>query len=256
MITFDRPICFLDLETTSVDVLTAKIIEMSVVKWFPDGKEREVKTYRFNPGVPIPAGASEVHGITDEMVKDCPKFKNMVPSFIKYLDGCDIGGFNSNRYDLPIILREVKDAGYELDVKDRRLIDVGNIYKINEPRTLSKGVEYYLGRSHDGAHGAEADTIATVEIFEKQIQMYFNDEDKVLTVDELDEYCNFGKKRLDLAGKFEYKEDGQTVTFSFGSHKGENVLMNYGFLQWMLSKDFTPDTKAWCKYFLDKIPFK
>lgn len=255
MIAFERPIAFLDTETTGVDIAKDRIIEIAVIKWFPDGRDREGKTYRFNPGIPIPASATEVHGISDADVKDCEPFSRYASGLIEYLEGCDIGGFNSNRYDIPLLLEELKRAGKTLDLSNRRLIDVGNIYKAYEPRTLSAGVKLYLGKDHTEAHGAEADTIATIDIFEEQISRYFSD-DKVIEMEEFETIANFGKKRLDLAGKFAYSEDGKKIILTFGKHKGEDVLLNYGFLNWMLAQDFTPDTKDYCKKFISQIPFR
>lgn len=253
MISLERPIVFIDVETTGTDTQADRIVEMSVVK-LKVGGERIVKTYRFNPGIPIPAGATAIHGISDEDVKDNPPFSKMAKSFLEFITGCDLAGFKSNQFDFPLLYSEFTMAGIEWDYNGHNMIDVGSIYTIQEPRTLAAAVKFYCGKELEGAHGAEADIWATVDVFEKQIEQY---PDLPKTVEELALFSNYGKKRLDMAGKFTLAEDGTTVLFNFGKQKGQPAKNDYGFLQWMVYKaSFPPDTTKIAKQLMGEIPFK
>ena len=158
-----RPIVFFDLETTGVDTARDRIVEISLVKVMPDGREI-VKTRRINPGMHIPAEASAIHHITDEDVKDCPQFAQIAKSLAQFLEGCDFGGFNSNRFDLPVLVEEFLRAGVDVDFKRRRFIDVQNIFHKMEQRTLVAAYKFYCDKNLEEAHSAEADTLATYEV--------------------------------------------------------------------------------------------
>lgn len=249
MIKTDRPIVWLDIESTGVDRENDRIVELCMIKIHPDGK-KEVKTRRFNPEMPIPKEASEVHGIYDDDVKDEPTFRQVSKGVHAFIQGCDLGGFNSNAFDIPMLYSEFLRAGIEWDYSAHRMIDVGNIYKRLYPRTLESAVQTFLGREHDGAHGAEADTIATYEVMD-----YFlsNSDDVPKTVDELHLYSNYDSEILDLHGKFKCADDGETILLNFGKHRGEPAKDHLDFLEWMVTRaSFTPDVNNICYQLLEE----
>lgn len=236
-----KPICFFDIESTGTSVENDRIVEISILK-VSDSEQHESKTRKVNPGIPIPKGASDIHGILDEHVANEPKFAMIAKGVYSFIEGCDIAGFNSNRFDVPMLYNEFLRAGITWDYTKFRMIDVGNIYKIFEPRTLSAGVKFYLGREHEGAHGAEPDVLATAQIFFEQVKRY------QLPIDDMDQLqliSNFDKKILDLSGKFTYNKDNDVV-FNFGPKIGVPVKLERGLVQWMLDRDFPLDTKEIC----------
>lgn len=239
MIQLERPLIFIDIESTGVDREQDKIVELCLCKLFPDGK-REIKTNRYNPGIPIPAGATEVHKITDADVAGKPFFKQHAKAILDWIEGCDIAGFNSNSYDCVMLFHELSRAGLYWDYTKVRLIDVGNIFKIKEPRTLTAAVKMYCGKDHEEAHGAEADVLATLEVFEKQLERY---EDLPQTLDELCVFSNFDKQMLDLSGRFVYDKDG-VILLNFGKYKGQPAKDCMDFLNWMVYKaNFSEDSR-------------
>lgn len=163
-----RPIVFLDLETTGVDPAKDRIVEISLVKVQPDGS-KEVKTRRINPGMPIPPESTAIHGIADDDVKDEPRFEQIAKSLAAYMEGCDLAGYNSNRFDIPVLAEEFLRAGVDVDLKKRRFIDVQNIFHKMEQRTLVAAYRFYCDRELEGAHSAEADTLATYEVLKAQL---------------------------------------------------------------------------------------
>lgn len=234
----ERPICFLDLETTGVDTDHSFICEITVLKIDKDGNE-DLTTMLINPGVPIPKDATDVHGITDEMVKDKPIFASVSKNLLKYIEDCDIAGFNSNSFDVPMLVSMFSRVGLKLNWKNINLIDVRNIFVINEERTLSAGVKFYLNRDHSEAHSAEADVLATRDILVQQMAKY----DLTRDMKELALYSNYGREFVDLSRKFVKNEKGEIV-FNFGSHMGKVATTEKKYLQWMIEKgDFTADTK-------------
>ncbi len=166
-----RPIVFFDLETTGVDTAHDRIVEISMIKIMPDG-ERIVKTRKLNPEMHIPEAATAVHGITDEDVKDCPRFAQVAKSLAQFLTGCDFGGFNSNRFDMPVLVEEFLRAGVDVDFKRRRFVDVQNIFHKMEQRTLVAAYKFYCDKDLTDAHSAEADTLATYEVLKAQLDRY------------------------------------------------------------------------------------
>lgn len=160
-----RPLVFFDLETTGVQITRDRIVEISIVKVHPDG-ERETKTRRINPGIPIPPEATAVHGISDEDVADCPTFAQVARSLYTWLEGCDIAGFNSNRFDVPMLIEEFLRAGVAINFDDRYFVDVQTIFHKMERRTLEAAYKFYCNKTLENAHSAEADTLATVEVLE------------------------------------------------------------------------------------------
>ena len=237
----EKPIVFFDLETTGVNIATDRIVEISILKVFPNGN-KESKTWLVNPEVEIPKEAAEIHGITNEKVVTEPTFKELAPEVSKMIEGCDLAGFNSNRFDIPLLAEELMRAGIDFDMNDRKAVDVQTIFHKKEQRTLSAGYQFYCGKELEGAHGAEADTNATYEILLAQIEKYDDLENDVKS---LSEFSTHGK-RGDFAGFILINDDGQEI-FSFGKYKGrtvEEVLKeNLGYNNWMQNADFPLYTK-------------
>ncbi len=231
-----NPIIFLDLETTGTDAAKDRIVEMSLVKVMPD-QSREVKTRRLNPEMHIPEAASAVHGITDEDVKDCPKFREIAKSLAAYIEGCDFAGYNSNRFDIPVLAEEFLRAGVDVDFKKRKMVDVQNIFHKKEQRTLSAAYQFYCGKELEGAHGAEADTLATLDVLESQLDRY---PDLGNDVDALATFSSMGEN-ADYAGRIQYDDKGHEI-FAFGKYKGRRVAEVFredsGYYAWMMNGDF------------------
>lgn len=249
----DRPLIVFDLETTGTNIKTDKIVELSVVKLFPNG-EKEIKTRKINPGIPIPKEAIAIHGISDEDVKDAPFFKQISKNLYIYLEGCDLAGYNIRKFDIPVLTNEFKSAGLEFSIEGRRILDAFSIYCKMEPRTLTAAYRNFCGKPLVGAHGAEADTLATMEVLEAQINRYSNYSKEELpeeiswptTMDEFNSFCDQrDPNRIDDAGRFKWRDDKAMV--SFGKYSGqlleEVALGNPGFLKWIINADFPDDTK-------------
>ncbi len=241
-ITLDRPLAVLDLETTGTDVKNDRIVEVSVLKLFPGGGH-DHRTRRVNPGVPIPTEATSVHKITDDDVADCPSFRAVAPALSKYLDGCDLAGFNVLGFDLRLLVAEFNRAGLVFPVAGRKVIDACKIYHQRERRDLTAALRFYCEREHEGAHGAAADVLATAAILDAQVARY---EDLPRTVEGLHAQCN-DPAALDMSGMFGKDEDG-VVVFIKGKYKGRSlfdiVQTKPDYLQWMQREDFFEDTKA------------
>ena len=236
-----RPIIFFDLETTGVDAAKDRIVEISMVKIGING-EKQVKTRRINPEMPIPAEATAVHGITDEDVKNEPTFKQIAKSLAKYIEGCDFGGFNSNRFDLPVLVEEFMRAEVDVDFRNRKFIDVQNIFHKKEQRTLVAAYKFYCDKDLENAHSAEADTLATYEVLEAQIERYG---DIGSTVEELASFSTHNEM-VDFAGRITLNEKGEEI-FTFGKYKGRKVedvfRMEPSYYSWMMQGDFPLYTK-------------
>ena len=248
MINSDKPIAFFDIETTGLNVKTDRIVEISLVQVLPFLNECDIDangivkppiTYRLNPEMHIPEAASEVHGIYDENVVACPAFKDIAGEIFAIVSSCHIAGFNSNSYDIPILYNELLRAGIEWDYSDCKFIDVGNLYKIMEPRTLEAAYKFYCDSFLADAHHAQADVYATIRVFNKMQEKYI---DLPVQVDELAIFSNFGKKMLDISNYFSLNNDGQII-FNFGKHRNELALNHVDYLNWMLNSDFPADTK-------------
>jgi len=236
-----RPICFFDLETTGIDVARDRIVEISIVKVHPNGTE-ETKTWLVNPEMPIPFLASQVHGITDEKVANAPTFKALATQIHNMIKDSDLAGFNSDRFDIPLLAEELLRAGVDFDMKNRVSVDVQTIFHKMEERTLSAAYKFYCGKSLENAHSAEADTTATYEILKAQLERYENLENDIKSLSEF----TTRKKSVDFAGFIVMNEDQQEV-FSFGKHKGklvEKVLEEEpGYFGWIQNADFPLYTK-------------
>ena len=237
----EKPIVFFDLETTGVNIGNDRIVEISILKVFPNGN-KESKTWLVNPEIEIPQGATDVHGITNEKVATEPTFKELAPKVNEMIADSDLAGFNSNRFDIPLLAEELMRAGIDFDMKNRKAIDVQVIFHKKEQRTLSAGYQFYCGKELEGAHGAEADTNATYEILLAQLDKY---EDIENTVDALSEYSSHSK-RADFAGFILMNDDEQEI-FSFGKYKGRTVeevfKENPGYNNWIQNADFPLYTK-------------
>jgi len=236
-----NPIIFFDLETTGVNFTHDRIVEISYLKISPNGDE-EIKTRRINPEMPIPAAATAIHGISDDDVKDCPTFKTIAKSLAAQIEGCDLAGYNSNRFDIPMLVEELLRAGVEIDLRKRKFIDVQVIFHKMEQRTLSAAYKFFCDKELEDAHSAEADTKATYEILKAQLDRYPDLENSVDFLDQFSRQSDF----VDFAGRIVYNDKGVEV-FNFGKHKGRlvtDVLANEtSYYTWMMNGDFSLDTK-------------
>ena len=246
-----QPIVFFDLETTGVNIATDRIVEISILKVFPNGN-KESKTWLVNPGVEIPVGSTAVHGITNEKVANEPTFKELASAVSKMIAGCDLAGFNSNRFDIPLLAEELMRVGIDFDMIGRKAIDVQVIFHKKEQRTLGAGYQFYCGKELEGAHGAEADTNATYEILLAQVDKYG---DIGNTVDALSEYSTHGE-RADFAGFILMNDEKQEI-FSFGKYKGRTVeevfKENPGYNNWIQKADFPLYTKKVLKQIKERM---
>lgn len=236
-----NPLVFFDLETTGVDIVKDRIIEISMVKVYPNGKE-EVKTKRINPGMPIPPESTAIHGIKDEDVKDCPSFKMIAKSLAAQIEGCDLAGYNSNRFDIPMLAEEFLRAGVDIDLHRRKFIDVQTIFHKMEQRTLSAAYKFYCNKSLENAHTAEGDTMATYEVLKAQLDRYPELKNDVAFLSKFSSYSN----NVDFAGRMIYNSKGEEV-FNFGKYKGrlvsEILKIEPGYYAWMMNGDFPLNTK-------------
>ena len=236
-----NPLVFFDLETTGIDIVKDRIIEISYVKVFPNGKE-ESKTMRINPGMPIPPASTAIHGITDDDVKDCPLFKNVAKQLAAQIEGCDLAGYNSNRFDIPLLAEEFLRAGVDIDLTRRKFIDVQTIFYKMEQRTLAAAYKFYCQKSLENAHTAAADTMATYEVLKAQLDRYPELKNDVTFLSEFSSFTN----NVDFAGRMVYNEKNQEV-FNFGKYKGrlvEEVLkQEHAYYSWMMNGDFPLNTK-------------
>jgi DNA polymerase-3 subunit epsilon len=236
-----NPIVFFDLETTGVNVGTDRIVEISYLKVYPNGNEMS-RTLRINPGMHIPEQASEVHGIYDEDVKECPTFKQVAKEIAADFEGADIAGFNSNRFDVPLLAEEFLRADVDLDMTRRKFVDVQVIFHKMEQRTLVAAMKFYCGKDLADAHSAEADTRATYEVLKAQLDRYPELKNDVDALAEFSSHTN----NVDFAGRIVYNDKGVEV-FNFGKYKGipvqEVFRRDPGYYSWMMQGDFTLNTK-------------
>lgn len=237
-----NPLVFFDLETTGINISRDRIIEISFLKIFPNGDE-EIKSKRVNPGMPIPPQSTAIHGITDEDVKDCPSFRQIAKSLASQIEGCDLAGFNSNRFDVPMLAEEFLRADIDFDMSKRKFIDVQIIFHKKEPRTLEAAYKFYCDKELVDAHSAEADTRATYEVLKSQLKHY---PDLVNDVEALSKDYGSFNDNVDFAGRFVYDENNIEV-FNFGKHKGKSVVeilkREPGYYGWMMDGDFPLNTK-------------
>jgi len=236
-----NPLVFFDLETTGINITKDRIVEISYLKVMPDGKE-ECKTRRVNPQMPIPEQATAIHGITDDDVKDCPTFKELAKSLAVQIEGCDLAGFNSNRFDIPVLAEEFLRAGVDIDLTKRKFIDVQTIFHKMEQRNLAAAYKFYCGKDLVDAHSAESDTRATYEVLKSQLDKYSELENDV---DALSKFSSFNNN-VDFAGRMIYNEKGDEV-INFGKYKGQLVrevlVKDFGYYGWIMNGDFPLNTK-------------
>jgi DNA polymerase-3 subunit epsilon len=249
-----RPLAFFDLEATGTNIGADRIVEISVIKMHPDGSEA-VKTWRVHPGMPIPLESSLIHGIYDEHIKDEPKFHEIAQAVAEFIEDSDLAGYNSNKFDIPMLMEEFLRTSVAFDIENRHFVDVQNIFHQMEQRTLKAAYQFYCSKDIINAHSAEADTRATMEVLLAQIARYENMEweDKkgnrsipvVNDVEALHKFTNLNKP-VDFAGRMVYNEAGEE-TFNFGKHKGktvEDVLkIEPSYYSWMMNGDFPLYTK-------------
>jgi DNA polymerase-3 subunit epsilon len=249
-----RPIAFFDIESTGTNLVTDRIVEISILKILPDNT-KDLRTHRINPGIHIPEEVVAIHGITDEDIKDCPRFSDLAVSINQFLTNCDLAGYNSNKFDIPFIVEEFLRAGIDFEIKGRRFVDVQNIFHKMEPRTLRAAYKFYCEKELIGAHGAEADTLATYEVLKAQLERYdhveYIDQDKKASfpisndIQALHEF-SFHSHFADFVGHIVFNQKKVEV-FNFGKHKGKPVeeifKIEPSYYDWMMKSDFPLFTK-------------
>ncbi len=241
MLQLHRAVAFIDLETTGLNLSSDRIIEIAIIKIMPDNT-RVVKRKILNPEMPIPLKSSEIHGITDEMVKDAPTFKQVANEIKQFLENCELGGYNSNRFDIPLLMEEFLRAEIDVDLSNRKMIDVQHIFYTMEPRTLSAAYKFYCEKELMNAHSAEVDIEATIEVFLAQVEKYKqlgNTVESILSV--------IGEEKvIDYARRFIYDEKGIEV-FNFGKYKGKSIIETLKnepqYYDWIMRGDFPLHTK-------------
>ena len=248
-----NPLVFLDLETTGINVVTDRIVEIAFLKIHPDGREEE-KLMLINPGIPIPPQSTAIHGISDEDVKDAPLFREEAKNLARFIEGCDLAGFNSNRFDIPLLTEEFLRAEVDLDLKRRKFVDVQTIFHRMEKRTLAAAYKFYLQKELENAHSAMIDTKATYEVLKAQLERYegatFEEGGKVSVpiVNEISQLSSFSSfdRNVDYAGRIVYDEQGVEV-INFGKHKGKPVekllAEEPSYYNWMMNGEFPLYTK-------------
>ncbi len=248
-----RPICFFDIESTGTDAARDRIVEIAIIKIMPDGT-RQTKTKRINPEMPIPPQTTAVHGISDEDVKDAPTFKQAANELKQFIEHCDLGGYNCNRFDIPLLAEEFLRAGIQIDFTHCKMIDVQQIFYKMEKRTLSAAYQFYCNKTLEHAHSAEADTEATYEVLLAQLERY---PELSTDVDTLHEFTS-GDEIVDYARRM-VKIDG-VVVFNFGKHKGRSVEQVFKeepqYYDWMMKSDFALHTKQKISEIIQKMLLK
>ena len=236
-----KPFCVFDLETTGINVSKDRIVEICILKVNPDAS-RESKTWLVNPEMPIPKESTEVHGITDEKVKNAPTFKEIAPKILEMISGSDLGGFNSNRFDVPLLAEELLRAGLDFDLSKFKLVDAQTIYHKMEPRNLTAAYQFYCKKDLENAHSAEADVLATFEVLDAQVGHYDELPKEIAGLSDF----SFHSKFADLAGMIHFDENEQEI-FAFGKYKGQKVKevfqKDLGYYGWIQNADFPLYTK-------------
>ena len=248
-----KPLAFFDLETTGLNLVHDRVVEIGIAKAMPNG-DVIVKTWRINPTIPIPLETSLIHGIYDEDIKDAPLFKAVAHVLSQFLEGADLAGFNSNRFDVPMLVEEFLRAGLDFDLRNRRLIDVQRIYHLMEPRNLAAAYRFYCGKELVNAHTAEADTLATFEVLNEMVQRYegtvvrdAKGNETTPVSNDMDVLHALSAARVvDLAGRMALNEKGEEI-FTFGKHKDrlvrEILEKEPAYYDWVMKGEFPLDTK-------------
>lgn len=236
-----RPIVFFDIESTGLNIGTDRIVELALLKVDPAGN-KTIKTYRVNPGIPIPPEATRIHGITDQDVAGCPAFHMIAGEVASLIRGCDLGGYNSDKFDIPMLAEEFARADYDIDLKEHKFVDAQAIFFLKEPRHLAAAYKFYCNKDLENAHSATADVEATWEVLQAQLDRY-SDLDR--TVDGLSALGQ-SNRFVDFAGRIILDDSGAEV-FNFGRYKGQKVLdvfrKDKGYYNWMIDGDFPAYTK-------------
>jgi DNA polymerase-3 subunit epsilon len=248
-----RPFVMLDLETTGLDISKDRIIEIGMIKRLPDGKETEFFR-RINPTIPISAESTEITGITNEMVKDEPTFVDLVDEIAAFIGDSDLGGYNSNKFDIPVLAEEFLRANHVFDIRSRKLIDVQNIFHKMEQRTLVAAYKFYCEKDMENAHNAMYDTKVTMEVFKSQLEKY---DDLSDTVSDLADFSRQGNTEIaDFAGRLGKLKNGQ-ITYNFGKHRGKTIAevaqTEPGYYGWMMDADFPLYTKQILREEMERI---
>lgn len=237
----NKPLAFIDLETTGINVASDRIVEISILKIMPD-KSRESKTMRINPTIPIPENSSKIHGIYDADIKDCPTFDKVAHDLANFIGNSDLAGYNSNKFDIPLLAEEFLRADVDFDMKKRKFVDVQVIFHKMEQRTLSAAYQFYCKKDIENAHSAEADVKATVEVLEAQLDKYPELQNNV---DYLNDFSSHSKS-VDFLGRIVYDDNGVEI-LNFGKHKGKAVeevfRIEPSYYNWMMNGDFPLYTK-------------
>lgn len=242
MLKLSKPIVFFDLETTGTSIQQDRIVQIAVIKMFPDPETSiERKVHLIDPGCPIPSEATEIHGITDEMVQGKPKFIQIAKGVKDYMTGCDLGGYNSDMFDIPMLIQEFHRCNIAFPDWDLNVIDVIKIERILNSHKLSETYKRYFDKELDDAHDAMVDANATVDIFFEQLDFLKDQPDFNMSIEAIDKFCQGENERFDLAGKC-YLKDG-VVHWSFGKNMNKPVLKDTSYLNWVLNSDFPIQTK-------------
>lgn len=249
----DRDLCFFDLETTGTDVATDRIVQIAIIKYPKEGGEPLRYNQLINPEYPIKPEAAEVHGLTEEKLKDQPTFRQVAKDILDFMGDADLAGYNSNRFDIPVLLEAFARVGMQFPMEKRRTLDMLQIFYKMEPRTLAAALKFYCGKKMEDAHDAMADTQATAEVFFGQLEKY-KDEDYIDADDNVIEkpirndiqaihdFTNDGR-RVDFTQRFVRDEEGN-ILINFGKHRGQKAIDNPNFLRWIIDKDFPQEVKA------------
>lgn len=248
-----KPIVFFDLETTGTDTAKDRIVELAFVKIKPDGtRDKFIK--RINPEMPIPAEVTAIHGIADKDVKDAPVFKKIAKELSSWMAGCDLGGYNAAKFDLPLLAEEFLRAGIDVDFTERVMVDVQQIFFKMEARTLSAAYSFYCGKNLENAHSAEADINATIDVFEAQLERYEALPKDVVAIQEFtgsNDYVDYARRMI--------MKDGHPV-FNFGKHKGRKVVDVFNeephYYDWMMNADFALHTKQKISEIINEMKLK
>lgn len=244
----DKPLVFFDLETTGTNIIEDRILELYALKYFPDGKTEEYYS-RYNPGVHIPAAASAVHGIYYEDVAFEPYFADVVDHVTTFFDGCDLGGYNIIKFDVPFLAEELIRAGVTQPLEGARFVDPMVIFHRKVSRSLAGALKYYRNEELENAHAAKNDVLATIKVLESQLEKH---NDLPGTASEMHNYIMDGKELIDFAGCFTKDRSG-AVIFAFGKHKGKPISSEPGYLKWMLTNNFSEHTKQIARQHLSKL---
>lgn len=255
-INLKRPIVFFDLETTGLNKTTDRIVEIAMTKLHPDGSQQKYYTL-VNPGINIPKEAEDIHHISNIDVMEEPSFENIANEVLEFIQDCDLGGFNIHNFDIPFLFEEFSRVGILMKTRNINVIDPSSIIRKMEKRDLGSLYKRYTGKDLENAHSASADNDATIEIFEKQLELYDLPDD----VSEIHELIYEDKGRVDLAGKFKVDEERNTIIFNFGKYQGKTIREVFdedsGYFDWIIEKSSMPkETKAYARNFLNKLKEK